>query len=400
LPKINDPEKMTLNFFTVLTLISIFLTALLTLFFLLTPRGERQQNIILSLLLMVFGIQIAYSFCTSTFAFRYFMDWHKEIFLMRQTTFLIGPLIYFYVTSFLKRDGKTDGFQPFHLLPFLFAISFLLLLFRHLDQFVIWESDLDLYDTVALLTSNFIYLFLTIQILRPMKTGLTEFVKTLQTTSPQSWTNLLLVGFIVLWLVNLNSFALFMVLKNPGWCAYTASIYALVAFLFLNVIVFIILFNPEIYYVILKYKSNPLKEKDKADFVERIERYMEENKPYLNPTITLESLAKQVEMNPRILSQIINDTYQRNFKGYILDYRLRESMKILKDPGAQRLTILEILYHVGFNSKSAFNNQFKIRTNLTPQEYRAQYLGRSFTTFQGKKESYCMQMDDMRILTR
>ena len=34
-------------------------------------------------------------------------------------------------------------------------------------------------------------------------------------------------------------------------------------------------------------------------------------------------------------------------------------MQILKDPTKKELTVLEILYHVGFNSKSSFNTSFK-----------------------------------------
>jgi len=102
---------------------------------------------------------------------------------------------------------------------------------------------------------------------------------------------------------------------------------------------------------------------------------METNKPFLNPEITLESLANEISVNPRILSQIINETFKKNFKSYILEYRIKESMKILADSKHSKLTILEILYQVGFNSKSAFNNQFKLFTNLTPIEYRSKAVG-------------------------
>ena len=50
-----------------------------------------------------FTLQIFYSFATSSFAFQYFPDWHKPLFMIRQTSFLIGPLMYLYVNSFLKK---------------------------------------------------------------------------------------------------------------------------------------------------------------------------------------------------------------------------------------------------------------------------------------------------------
>jgi AraC-like DNA-binding protein len=49
-------------------------------------------------------------------------------------------------------------------------------------------------------------------------------------------------------------------------------------------------------------------------------------------------------------------------------------MQILRDSSQKELTVLEILYHVGFNSKSSFNTSFKKYTGKTPTDYRKQAL--------------------------
>jgi len=366
---------MPINFFTFLTIVSVFLTMILSLFFFVNKRGFILENKILATLLMIFNLQIFYSFATSAFAWQYFMDWHKSLFLIRQTSFLIGPLIYFYVNSFLKKKDVFNYRALIHFLPFIGAVIFLLVSYRNMNQFIIWESILDLNDTLLILTQNFIYIVLSLLSMKSTTISFKGLYKSIIISSHNRWLQILLVGFIVIWIVNLNSFAIYMILKRPGWCAYTASIYALTAFLFINTIMFFLLLKPDVYYIIAKYKNNKLREPDKLEYLRRLNSCMETHKPFLNPDITLESLATELSVNPRILSQIINESFKKNFKSYILEYRIRESMKILADEKQSNLTILEVLYQVGFNSKSAFNNQFKLFTNLTPIEYRSKAIG-------------------------
>lgn len=366
---------MALNFFTILTIISIFMALILSLFFLINNKGFILENKILAILLTIFNLQIFYSFATSSFAYQHFMDWHKLLFILRQTSFLIGPLLYFYVNSFLKRKDIFNYRTSLHFLPFAGAIIFLLICYRNLNQFIIWESILDLNFTILILAHNFIYILFSLFSMKSTTISFNGFYKSIRISSQNTWLQILLIGFIVIWIINLNSFAIYMIVKRPGWCAYTASIYALAAFLFINTIMLFLLFKPDVYYIIAKYKNNKLSEPDKLDYLEKLNSYMETNKPFLNPDITLEALANEISVNPRTLSQIINETHKKNFRSYILEYRIKESMKILADSKHSKLTILEILYQVGFNSKSAFNNQFKLFTNLTPLEYRSKAIG-------------------------
>ena len=363
----------SLIFFSVITGISVFLTLMLSVFFLITKRGFVSENKILALLLLVFNLQIIYSFMTSSYAYMYFMDWHKAIFLMRQTSFLIGPLIYFYIMASLKKEGISRQ-TTVHFLPFMLAVLFLMFFYRNTDRFVIWESPIDLYSTILLLIQNFFYLILVLTSAKSMDLSFKGLFKKISIASHYSWLQILLLGFIVVWVANLNSFAIYMIVRKPGWCAYTVSIYGLVVFLFVNTIMLVLLLKPDIYYRVTKYKNNKLKEQDKQELLERLNSHMESTKPYLNPDISLEILANEISVSPRDLSQLINESFNKNFKSFILEYRIKESMQMLADSKYYKHTVLEILYEVGFNSKSAFNNQFKLLTNMTPLEYRAKYI--------------------------
>lgn len=104
--------------------------------------------------------------------------------------------------------------------------------------------------------------------------------------------------------------------------------------------------------------------------LELLKKYMETEKPYLNPSLTIRSLSEEIKMNSRDLSVLINQQLQQHFFDFVNEYRIKEAMKILKNPSKKAFTVLEILYEVGFNSKSSFNTAFKKHTGETPTQFR------------------------------
>ncbi len=101
---------------------------------------------------------------------------------------------------------------------------------------------------------------------------------------------------------------------------------------------------------------------------------MKNEEPYLNPKLTLSELAQSLNITPNQLSQIINHNLNQHFFDFVNGYRIRKAMDILKNPEKKEFTILEILYEVGFNSKSSFNTEFKKYTNQTPTQFRENNL--------------------------
>jgi len=49
---------------------------------------------------------------------------------------------------------------------------------------------------------------------------------------------------------------------------------------------------------------------------------------------------------------------------------VEKAMKLLRETTNRELTIQQILYEVGFNSKSSFNTAFKKHAGVTPKDYR------------------------------
>ncbi len=120
----------------------------------------------------------------------------------------------------------------------------------------------------------------------------------------------------------------------------------------------------------IKYKSSGLTEENIASYKERLLQYLEKEKNYLNSDLCLRDIAKDLHIPSHQLSQVINTGTSGNFYDLINSYRIQEAKQQLTDPNKQDLSILDIAYEVGFNSKSAFNNAFKRYTNMTPTQYK------------------------------
>lgn len=119
-----------------------------------------------------------------------------------------------------------------------------------------------------------------------------------------------------------------------------------------------------------KTESKNFQEDSICSQISTLKQYMAEKEPFLDPSLTIQELANQIDIPVRDLSVLINHHMNQHFFDFVNEYRIQKAMGILKDQSRNQLTVLEILYEVGFNSKSSFNTSFKKYTNLTPTAYR------------------------------
>jgi AraC-like DNA-binding protein len=125
--------------------------------------------------------------------------------------------------------------------------------------------------------------------------------------------------------------------------------------------------------IISDEKSNEqpaVTEKEYNDELLKLKKYMMEERPFLNPSLTIQDVANGAGIPVRDLSILINHRLDQHFYDFVNAYRIEHAMEILKDVTKSKTTILEILYEVGFNSKSSFNTAFKKHTGNTPTAYR------------------------------
>ncbi len=113
--------------------------------------------------------------------------------------------------------------------------------------------------------------------------------------------------------------------------------------------------------------------KENKRLIDLLEGHMSTNEPFKNYNLTIAALADEIDIPKRKLSELINDYYDQNFVDFINTYRINSAKERLMNPKNPGETILEVLYEVGFNSKSSFNTAFKKKTGITPSEFKSKF---------------------------
>ena len=118
-----------------------------------------------------------------------------------------------------------------------------------------------------------------------------------------------------------------------------------------------------------KYKTSPLSSSESNKLTDRLNQLLSEQQVYRTAELTLNQLAKMLEVPPYILSQLINQEYQQNFFNFINDFRIEYASQQIVQGKLNNITLAGLAYEAGFNSKSTFNRAFKKKMGCTPKEY-------------------------------
>jgi AraC-like DNA-binding protein len=100
---------------------------------------------------------------------------------------------------------------------------------------------------------------------------------------------------------------------------------------------------------------------------------MENEKPYLNESLTINKLSKSIQSNSKYVSHTLNSCFGQNFSAYVNSYRIGEAKRLLREKEYDLYTIEALSKMAGFKSKSVFNTLFRAQYNMTPSQYRKKY---------------------------
>ncbi|OBZ12214.1 response regulator [Bacillus sp. FJAT-26390] len=108
-----------------------------------------------------------------------------------------------------------------------------------------------------------------------------------------------------------------------------------------------------------------LRKEQQKGGIQKIKSYIEVN---YSQNMSLKSIAAQFYVNPVYLGQLFKKTYGVYFNEFLLQLRVNEAKKLLRQSCTMR--IYEIAEMVGFSNADYFVTQFEKIEHMTPSEYR------------------------------
>jgi AraC-like DNA-binding protein len=125
-----------------------------------------------------------------------------------------------------------------------------------------------------------------------------------------------------------------------------------------------------------KYNHSSLKPEEANRIAEALKEAMHQQKLYLLSDLSIDSLARQLNVSRHHISQVLNERFQQTYSDYMNNLRLAEAKSRLQNTRYNHFTIAAIAMDSGFSSVSNFNELFKKKYGKTPSQCRADGFGK------------------------
>lgn len=358
---------------TLISLIYFFLCILLAFFLLSVKSKNKISNRLFASFLILTAIDIS-----AYFHNLFFTGFSNIVMAKSLFAYLQMPILYFYVLSVCYSNFKLAKKHLLHLIPFIIGNLVLFPRFYSKDKNYIlklWEDFNSIWELVFIHFSIHlqfvIYIVLMFLVLKKYKKIYLQNFSDTASKTYQWLFQFTLISVIVHSLVIIKS--LLKYIDNDFSFPIAQIVVSLTGLCVVVWLVLKALRYPELFKsvdsktILIEEKNHQI---EKTEEIKKITSFMEKEKPYLNPSLSIRNLSDKIKINSRDLSVLINQHLDKHFFDFVNEYRIKEAMEILKNPAKKEFTVLEILYEVGFNSKSSFNTAFKKHTGVTPTQFR------------------------------
>ena len=106
-----------------------------------------------------------------------------------------------------------------------------------------------------------------------------------------------------------------------------------------------------------------------ADKIHQIRQYIMDHS---HEDISLEALAKQVDLSPIYISKMFKEKLGINYIDFLTECRIEKTKKLLADP---ERSLKEITFEVGYHDPNYFSKVFKKMCGVSPTDYRKSIAG-------------------------
>jgi AraC-like DNA-binding protein len=293
---------------------------------------------------------------------------------------LLMPFLYLYIISLCDHTFRIKPVQLLHGLPYVIIVIFsfiVLYLKRFADQGTTLQQRADqiifLFMYAIIHGQVATYLVIIFKVIADYRRKLKDFYSTIEQINLQ-WFKVLLFGFAIMWLINFIQWILWTAGIQLGNINYTLTfISVIINLLFALIVTYNSIVKSDYLSGIAvpkRYPRSRLKLADCNRITQKLISYMDKEKPYLNPSLSLKDLSRYIKTPPRNISQSIHVCLKSNFYDFINRYRVEEVKHRLGEESSQHFSFLGLAYESGFNSKSVFNGAFKKYAGMTPKQFK------------------------------
>ena len=366
---------MDISLISYLSFLITFQLVFVGIFLITHKKGNRRNNILLaSIFIMIAWNMGDLTLRVNGVIFKWeFLQLLDDGFLL-----LYGPVFYLYAQGVIFRDFKFSGGNLAHLIPYL-LLTIVILSSRSIapdqtEEIIEYDLPWQFY-----LVSAFMYVHIIVYLGLSYK-SLWKYRLIIKNKYSQidqinlDWLSSSLNTFGLLTFVSMihNFIPL---AGNRSVLIVTLILLLIFIFYFVNKVILKALRQPEIFAGIAqnetsKYLGSNLTPDQMEENRKQLVDLLNIEKPFLNPQLTLTDLSEKLSVSTKHLSQVINQSFNKSFFDFVNTFRIQEAQQILKESQDDKLTVLEVMYQVGFNSKSSFNTAFKKETGRTPTEFR------------------------------
>ncbi|NQZ77076.1 MAG: AraC family transcriptional regulator [Ekhidna sp.] len=119
-----------------------------------------------------------------------------------------------------------------------------------------------------------------------------------------------------------------------------------------------------------KYQNTRIEDNYANKVLDSLKKYIEIEENYTNSELKLKTVSDDIGFPTKDISQVVNIHLSKSFSEYLNEHRIAAATRLLSSEND--MNVSEVMYKVGFNSKSLFFKYFKTTHGKTPSEFKKQ----------------------------